>query len=130
MLAGTYHLIQGESKRIDAVADGSNRFVVLRHDNLYVKYLGYDLSRDLTPACSARPNPFKNRLVRRAIDLAIDRSRLVGALSAHAVPLFQPVPRFVFGFNPRIPETVLDGNASRALLEREICDLPANPRPP
>lgn len=116
LLAGTCQIAQCDSKQAGQAVAASPRHTVLRRSNLFVKYLGFDLSRDATPACSVRPNPFRNRLVRRAIHLAIDRHRLVAELSNYAVPALQPVPRFVFGFNPEIPEVADDKARARALL--------------
>ncbi len=116
LLAGRYQLIKCDSKRADAAA--ARRFDVLRRDNIFVKYLAYDLARDETPFCAVRPNPFKNPLVRRAIQLSIDRQRLVAGLSNYAVPMTQPVPRFVFGFNPAIEDVAPDLAEARALLRK------------
>lgn len=115
LLAGEHQFMQGDSKRM-AVATESGRHRLLRQSNLYVKYLGYDLAREATPSCSVRPNPFQDRRVRRAMHMAIDRHRLVAELSTYAVPALEPVPRFVFGFNPRIREPSYDKDQARALL--------------
>lgn len=89
---------------------------VLRRNNLYVKYLGYDMTRAVTPFCTVTPNPFADMRVRRAIHMAIDRRRLVANVSGAGTPATQPVPRFVFGFNPEIPEPPYDPAEARALL--------------
>jgi peptide/nickel transport system substrate-binding protein len=116
LLAGRYQLVKCDSKRAEAAVAG--RFDVLRRDNVFVKYLAFDLDRDETPFCPVRPNPFKNPLVRRAIQLSIDRQRLGAGLSNYAVPATQPVPRLVFGFNPAIGDVVPDLDEARALLRK------------
>jgi peptide/nickel transport system substrate-binding protein len=118
LLDGNYRLILGNSKRVEDVVGRSGRHAVLRRNNLYVKYLGFDVARDATPFCSIKPNPFRDVRVRRAIGMAIDRRRLVAALSTGASAATQPLPRFVFGFNPTIPEAIHDPSAAAALLEK------------
>ena len=54
--------------------------------------------------------------MRRAIGLAIDRPRLQAGLSGYATPATQMVPRFIFGFNPEIPEMARDLREARGLL--------------
>jgi len=117
LLNGRFDLIRCDSKQVDRVRGFSDRFEILRRDNLYVKYLAFDLARDDTPYCSHRPNPFLDRRVRRAVDLAIDRSRLVRGIHGHGVPATQPVPRFIFGFSSAIPEREYRPDEARALLE-------------
>lgn len=118
LLAGKYQLIQCDSKKTALLVERSSRTRVVRRSNLYVKYLGYDLRREATPFCGVKPNPFRNVLVRRAIHMAVDRHFLVSELSSYAVPALQPVPRFVFGFNPKIPEAQYDKEAARELLRQ------------
>ncbi len=117
MLEGEYQLIQGDSKRVAAAVERSERHLVLRRDNLFVKYMAFDLARDDTPFCSLKPNPFKDLRVRRALNTAIDRHRLVSELWNYAVPATQPIPRFVFGFNPEIREVVHDREGAKTLLK-------------
>lgn len=117
LVAGRTQLIRADLPDIEARLAGASRFALLRHDNLFGKYLAYDLSRDATPYCKTRPNPFKDLRVRRALHAGIDRRRLVARLGSRAVPATQPIPRFVFGFDPTIPEPALDREQARALLK-------------
>ena len=112
---GRFQLIQCDSREAERLPAGSG-FKVLRRDNLYVKHLGFDLANDATPFSPVRPNPFKDLRVRRAIHLGLERLRLVKELWGDAVPATQPVPRFVFGFDPGIQEPRHDREAAKALL--------------
>jgi peptide/nickel transport system substrate-binding protein len=114
LLAGRYQLVQCDSRLTESRLQG--RYPLRRQANLLVKYLGYDMGRDVTPFCSVRPNPFRQRSVRQAVDLALDRQALAAALSNYAVPASQPVPRLVFGHNPGIPEPTHDLERARSLL--------------
>ena len=109
---------QYDSKSLENVVRGFGDFRVYKHDNLFLKYLSYDVSRDVTPYCKIRPNPFKNKLVRQAIHMGIDRSRLVSELPTYATPASQPVPAFVFGFNPAIILPPYDLEGAKRLLAK------------
>lgn len=112
LAGGRYQLVKCESR--DA-AQRPGR-VVLEREGLFVKYLAFDLAREVTPHCSVRPNPFRDVRVRRAVSLAIDRRRLVSRLMSDAVPATQPVPRSVFGFDPALPEPAFDRGAALKLM--------------
>ncbi|HKB70814.1 MAG TPA: ABC transporter substrate-binding protein [Thermoanaerobaculia bacterium] len=116
LLAGRADMVQCNSKRLAAALAGSSRYRTFRRTSIFVKYLGYDLAHDDPGGVEPRPNPFKNRLVREAMNVAIDRRRLIAALPYDAVPATQLVPPFIFGFNPRIGEAAFDPARARALL--------------
>ena len=109
---------QYDFKKFEPAVQGLGNFQILHQDNYFLKYLSYDVSRDVTPYCTHRPNPFKNPLVRKAIHKALDRQKLVADLPTYAVIADQPVPPFVFGFNPDIPPAAYDPSGARSLLER------------
>jgi peptide/nickel transport system substrate-binding protein len=113
---GRFSLAQADSRRLAAALQGSTGYDVLRRDNLFVKYLAFDVAHPTTPFVRGRPNPFRDLRVRRAIHAAIDRHRLVKEMWGYAVPATQPVPRLVFGFNPRIPEPAADRELAGRLL--------------
>ena len=113
---GRAELAQCNSKRLEASLGADGRFRVLRRTSIFVKYIGYDLGHDSPEGVSPLPNPFRNILVRRALDVAIDRRKLIAALPYDAVPATQLVPPFIFGFNPRIGEAPFDPTAARTLL--------------
>jgi peptide/nickel transport system substrate-binding protein len=112
---GAHQLAQCNSRRaVQSLGDGAWR--VVRHDSLLVKYLGLDIGRPQTPFVPGRPNPFRDKRVRQALNLALDRTRLVGSLANDAAPANQPVPRFVFGFDPGLPPLDADLARARELL--------------
>jgi peptide/nickel transport system substrate-binding protein len=118
LLSGRYQLIQADSKELEQRVSASPRHEVLRQDNIYVKYLAYDLTRAVTPYVSVTPNPLRNRDVRQALSLGIDKERLVAALPNPGVAASQPVPRFIFGFDPDRPPLKTDIPRSRQLLQK------------
>jgi peptide/nickel transport system substrate-binding protein len=87
-------------------------------DSLYLKYLAFDLSRDVTPGYQGGSNPFRDLRVRRAVSLAIDRQRLTSLLSSEAQVATQPMPRAVFGFDAQIPDAAVNRESARTLLRQ------------
>lgn len=93
-----------------------NDYRIVRRPSLYLKFLNFDMMRRVTPYCPVHPNPFLDRRVREAINLAIDRNSLVRNLSRIAVPASQLVPQSVFGYNPEITVPAFDLTRARALM--------------
>lgn len=118
LLAGRSRLVQCNSKNLAPQVESSPRFRVLRRPSVFTAYLSYDLARPATPYVDARPNPFRSKLVRQAISMAIDRKRLVARLTHDALPATQLVPPFIFGYSPRIAPPAYDPEGARALLRR------------
>lgn len=118
LLTGEAEFAQINIKKARLEKSLGGRFRLLSRSNIFLKYLGFDLSRDATPYASVRPNPFRNRLVREAIDVAVDRPSLCASLESEAVPAAQLVPPFVFGFDPKIAPAVFDPNRARDLLRQ------------
>ena len=75
--------------------------------SLGVSYLQLDVAR----------KPWDDLRVRQAIDLLLDRERLVAEeLAGRGQPVGQLVSQNVFGFNPELPVTRRDPEAARRLL--------------
>ncbi len=113
---GYCELAQYNRKDAAAKIAGEKRLQVLKRPNLFLKLLSMDLVRDKTPHCSVEPNPLRNRLVRQAIHLAIDRTALINAVLTDGLPAIEPVPSFVFGFNPEIAAPVYNTGKAKSLL--------------
>ncbi|HSP06121.1 MAG TPA: ABC transporter substrate-binding protein [Acidobacteriota bacterium] len=111
-------LVQGNTKSLEQIIKSMPDYEYVTHSSLFVKFLGFDVSRKETPFCSVKPNPFMNPLVRRAIHLALNRGGLISRLSTQADQATQPVPAFVFGFNPSLPRPVFDPERGRALMKQ------------
>ena len=118
LIAGRSQFIQYDSKKLEPVIRSLGKYQVMRQDNYFLKYLSYDVSRSVTPYSDSKLNPFKNPLVRKAIHKGINRERLIKKLPTFAVPAVQPVPPFVFGYNPAIQLPSYDIAAAKSLLAR------------
>ena len=113
---GESELAQCNSKHLASLLGGDPRFREMRRTSIFVKYLGYDFGHDAPPGVSPLPNPFRRLQVREAMNVAIDRRRLIAALPNDAVAATQLVPPFIFGFDTRIREARHDPARARALL--------------
>lgn len=117
LISGKSQMAQVNSKVLEEKAE-TNHFLVIVHDSQFVKYLSYDLFRPATPYCSSKTNPFRNPLVRQAMNIGINREDLVKKLPSYALPTAQPVPPFVFGYNPRLAPPKYDPDGARSLLSK------------
>jgi peptide/nickel transport system substrate-binding protein len=64
-----------------------------------------------------RSGPLDDVRVRRALNMAVDRERLIaGLLDGATVPASQPAPRTVLGHDPDVPSYVFDPAGARRLL--------------
>lgn len=101
---------------------------LLTQPGMNVGYLAMNLDRP----------PFDNRLVRLAVNHAVDKQSLVDNLyGGLAVPAKNPIPPTMWGYNDRIEEYAFDPERARALLreagfpngfDTELWAMPA-PRP-
>jgi oligopeptide transport system substrate-binding protein len=74
--------------------------------------------------------PFKDVRVRRAMNYAINRDRIVGFLTGRAVKAAGPLPPKMPAFNPQMKPYPYDPDKARALLkEAGYKDDPSNPIP-
>lgn len=116
LVDGRAQLAQCSSRAAEATVRAAGPFAVDRQTSLFVKYLGFNVSAE--SGADGRPNPFRDPRVREAIDLALDRGRLVDDLSQQAVPASQYVPSTIFGFDPSIGLPPPDLDRARAVLSR------------
>lgn len=95
---------------------------VTKQETVYVFNLELD-QREQTPQVTLRDgsrpasNPFRDRRVREAISLAIDRRALAEvAMEGMGSPVTQMVTPGIYGFNPSLPELRPNVERARALL--------------
>jgi peptide/nickel transport system substrate-binding protein len=103
----------------DSVPDLKRRrgIQVLEAPGLREMFLGFDVAHAVSPHVQAPANPFRDRRVREAVSLAVDRQRLVQVVfKGHGDPATQVVPRSAFGFDPARPLPARDVARARALL--------------
>ncbi|MBV1797716.1 ABC transporter substrate-binding protein [Siccirubricoccus sp. G192] len=137
-----YRLILNDASRVAALLAGDVEFIDqvptgdiarLRRDqrlklteaaSLRLVYLAFDHLRDTaTPFATdndGKPlarNPLKDRRVRQALSLAIDRKAIVErVMEGVAIPTGQFMPPGAFGYNPDIPVPAVDLESARRLL--------------
>lgn len=124
-------LLRGEVDMIDAVPPGamerlrsSGNTAVYATPSDRVLFLAMDTESDVTPYATSRDgtpltrNPLKDRRVREALSLAIDRFALTNVvMNGTAAPAGQIAPPHVGGYNPTIPLPKTDVPRARQLLK-------------
>ena len=122
-------LLSGDVDLIDAVPPES--FERLKNDpdiaiwmtqDVYTAYVFLDTDRDVTPNVTAKdgseiPNPLKDRRVREAMSLAINRQAIIDRLlQGLAQPAGQLAGPTMVGFNPELEPSPYDPERARELL--------------
>jgi peptide/nickel transport system substrate-binding protein len=114
---GGYDVLDA-TRGAEEAARQSARYRVVEQENIFLRHLAFDVSRERTPFCPGTTNPFRKREVREAVSLALDRGRLAATAGTGARAANQLVPRAVFGHDPRLPPLERDPARARALLAR------------
>jgi peptide/nickel transport system substrate-binding protein len=116
LLDGESDVAQVGSRSAAASLQGQAGVSVVRRGGVFLKYLGMDAARAVTPYVPAPRNPFRDARVRRAMSLAIDRRKLVAQLPTFATPASQLVPSEIFGFAPALTLGASDTAPAQALM--------------
>ncbi len=115
LLSGRSGFVQSSSR--DALVAGEQPGLVVRRvSSIAVKFLVFNLAHERSASVSGGVNPFRDRRVREAIHVGLDRDRLVGDLPGPALPAHQLVPPFIFGYAPGLPRPAPDLARARSLL--------------
>ena len=117
VLSGQSAFAQTNSFAALRAAESRPELSVVRGMSIAVKTLFFDVSRERNPHVGGGKNPFRDPRVREAVNLALDRRRLVGELPVPALPMTQLVPPFIFGYDADLPPPAADPARARALLE-------------
>ena len=112
---GRYDVLDA-TRRAEEAARRTARYRTVEQENIFLRHLAFDVSRERTPFCPGTRNPFRKREVREAVSLALDRDRLAATAGAGARPANQLVPRAVFGHDASLPPLATDPARARALL--------------
>ncbi len=123
LLSGDLDIIEALPSQSAGRVRSNPRFHVIRGISSRVVYLGFDHQRDVTPfvtGADGRPldrNPFKDKRVRQALNLAINRQALVErVMEGDAVPASQFLPKGQPGTSDRLEVPSFDAARARALL--------------
>jgi peptide/nickel transport system substrate-binding protein len=122
LLAGDVDLIADVSANDVPTLEASGKVKVARGPSNRVIFWSMDVARETTPFITdnddqAIPNPLRDRRVRQAFSLAIDRNLLVDRImSGFAVPANQIPPVEYGGHDPSIPFPAADPARAKSLL--------------
>ena len=122
-------LLAGDVDAIDLVPTGDKariaadaRFRLFSGPAAVVHYIALDSARAESPFVSGRdgqplPNPLRDRRVRQALSMALDRDAIVNRLmEGSATPASQFLPSTIEGTSPNLRPTPYDPARARALL--------------
>jgi peptide/nickel transport system substrate-binding protein len=107
-------LLSGEIDMMDGLDPGSieqieadENLQILSRPPLNIGYLGLNVTRE----------PFDNKLVRQALNHAVDKNAMIEAFFAgQAIPAKNPIPPTVEGYNDEIEPYAFDPEKAKALL--------------
>jgi peptide/nickel transport system substrate-binding protein len=115
--AGRLSIVRATYPSAERAAEQVPRYRIVRLPSLYLFHLAFNVSSPTLPGSPGVPNPFRQREVREAVDLGLDRARIAAAASAHAVPTDRIVPRSILGGDPTaVGEGMRDAAEARRLL--------------
>ncbi len=114
--SGGSGFVQANSFAAIRAARGRPGLTMAEVPSITVKLLFFDVASERTPFVRGERNPFRDRRVREAIDVGVDRDRLARRLSVPAVPAFQLVQPFIFGYDPDLAAPVPSVERARSLL--------------
>ncbi len=117
MPAGT-QVMMFERSELDLVTEleDSDYLRIRRNSTLASSFRRVEGNQGIYVALNCELPPFTNRLVRIALNHAVDRDRLARALLARAIPSRGVLPMSVRGFNPDLPEYAYNPARAKALL--------------
>jgi peptide/nickel transport system substrate-binding protein len=115
--AQKWHVVRYSAPAIEALAEASDRYSLVRYPNIFLRHLAFDVASERTSFCPGIPNPFRRREVREAVSLALDRTSIARRAGPEAIPASQLVPPAIVGFDPGMPPLVQDVVRARQLLE-------------
>ena len=123
LLAGDLDVIEAVPSQGSGRITASPRHHLIRGISSRFVYFGFDHARDQTPfatGADGRPlprNPFKDRRVRQAVNLAISRQAMVErVMEGDAIPASQFLPKGQPGTSAALEVPVADLARARALL--------------
>jgi len=110
--------IMFERGELDLVTDvmDPDYFRLIRDPDIRPRFRVVQGAMSIYCALNCELAPFTNRLVRVAMNHAVDRARLVHALLNRGVAARGVLPVALRGFNPHLPEYAYDPARARALL--------------
>lgn len=123
VIAGEVDMIEGVPPADVARLEASDTVEVVSAPTVRVIYLGFDVRERVPPETTALDgtplagNPFRDRRVREAISIALDRQAIVReVLEGQAVTAGQLVPEYLFGASRNLGRIEADQARARVLL--------------
>ncbi|WP_164668144.1 ABC transporter substrate-binding protein [Virgibacillus doumboii] len=126
--AGSIDLMTGLNPQDIQIAEDDKNLQIIRRPSMNVSYMAMNTSKE---------GPMSEKLVRQAINLAIDKEELLKLYEGIGKPAKNPIPPSLWGYNDEIEDYGYDVEEAKALLaEAGYADgfdvtlhTMANPRP-
>ncbi|MBV9868228.1 MAG: ABC transporter substrate-binding protein [Abitibacteriaceae bacterium] len=119
---GTLHLMRFEIGDIDVQSLEENQppdFLRLERTARWQPYIEHAPMMDVRYLClNTELKPFDNRLVRQALNYAINRDRIASFLAGQGVPARGILPEGMPGYNPHLKSYNYDPQKARQLLKQ------------
>ncbi|WP_462408801.1 ABC transporter substrate-binding protein [Neobacillus sp. Marseille-QA0830] len=105
---GEIDIMDGLNNSDEATVKANNKLQVIERPSMNVGYIGLTTTR----------KPFDNKLVRQAMNYAIDKKALIDAFyGGKAQPAVNPMPPSIKGYNDSIKDYPFDLEKAKALLK-------------
>lgn len=105
--AGTIDIMNGLNPQDIAQVDGNDSLQIIRRPSMNVGYMAMNTDKE---------GPMSNKLVRQAINLAIDKDKLVTLFEGMGKAAKNPMPPSLWGYNDKIEDYGYDVEEAKRLL--------------
>ncbi|MBO8155899.1 MAG: ABC transporter substrate-binding protein [Bacillaceae bacterium] len=105
--SGTIHIMNGMNPQDIATAENDANLQIIRRPSMNVGYMAMNTSKE---------GPMSSKLVRQAINLAIDKDKLITLYEGIGKPAKNPMPPSLWGYNDDIEDYGYDPEEAKRLL--------------
>ncbi|MGF7015203.1 ABC transporter substrate-binding protein [Ornithinibacillus bavariensis] len=105
--AGTIDIMEGLNPQDIATAEGDDALQIIRRPSMNVSYMAMNMDKG---------GPMSDKLVRQAINMAINKDELIALYEGVGKEAKNPIPPSLWGFNDDIEPYAYDVEKAKALL--------------
>ncbi|WP_284141073.1 ABC transporter substrate-binding protein [Virgibacillus sp. LDC-1] len=105
--AGSIDLMMGLNPQDIATAEGDDNLQIIRRPSMNVSYMAMNTDKE---------GPLADKLVRQAVNLAIDKEQLISLYEGIGKAAKNPIPPSLWGFNDDVEDYGYDVEEAKALL--------------
>lgn len=105
--AGTIDVMNGLNPQDIQTAESDDNLQIIRRPSMNVAYMAMNTDKE---------GPLSNKLVRQAINLAINKDELITLFEGIGKPAKNPIPPSLWGYNDGVEDYAYDPEEAKALL--------------